>query len=167
MQRTGPLLPEVLAEHLGVLVWEPMDIEGLSQQTCDVLLKREKRCWSAVTLSYADIYVVIYNSSHSQARQASDIMHELSHILIGHESSKIVVFQDGTIFLRTYDQSQEEEASWLANCLLLPRDALLFIGRTNMNRVEACKAYGVSQHLLNYRMNISGVNYQIKAEKYQ
>jgi Zn-dependent peptidase ImmA (M78 family) len=89
-------------------------------------------------------------------------MHELSHILIGHEPGKIFLSQNGQIMLRTYDQTQEEEASGLANALLLPREALLFIKHSGMDDDEACEAYGVSRKLLTFRMNISGVNRQVR-----
>jgi len=89
-------------------------------------------------------------------------MHELSHILIGHEPGKIFLSQNGQIMLRTYDQTQEEEASCLANALLLPREALLTIKRSGMSEAKACEVYGVSRKLLTFRMNISGVNRQVR-----
>jgi hypothetical protein len=160
--RTAPLQPEALAKHLNVLLWKPIDIKGLSPQARLVLLRKERDSWSAVTVSFAGVDAVIYNSSHSQARQSSDIMHELSHILIGHEPGKIFLSQNGQIMLRTYDQTQEEEASCLANVLLLPREVLLFIRRSRMSDNKACEIYGVSRELLKFRLNISGVNRQIR-----
>jgi len=62
--------------------------------------------------------------------------------------------------LRSHDKTQEEEASWLAGCLLLPRDALLKIKRTNWTEQQACEMYLVSLQMLGYRMNTSGVNIQ-------
>jgi len=162
LAQTNPLPAEALAKQLGVLLWKPIDIRGLSPGARAVLLRKERNSWSAVTVSFAGVDAVIYNSSHSQARQSSDIMHELSHILIGHEPGKIFLSQNGQIMLRTYDQTQEEEASCLANTLLLPREALLLIKRSGMDDNEACETYGVSRKLLTFRMNISGVNRQVR-----
>jgi Zn-dependent peptidase ImmA (M78 family) len=159
---TAPLNPEALAKHLNVLLWKPIDIRGLSAEARLVLLRKERDSWSAVTVSFAGVDVVIYNSSHSKARQSSDIMHELSHILIGHEPGKIFLSQNGQIMLRTYDQTQEEEAACLANALLLPREVLLFIKRAGMSDSKACEVYGVSRKLLTFRINISGVNRQVR-----
>jgi len=86
----------------------------------------------------------------------------LSHILIGHEPGKIFLSQNGQIMLRTYDQTQEEEAACLANALLLPREVLLFIKRAGMSDSKACEVYGVSRKLLTFRINISGVNRQVR-----
>jgi len=52
-------------------------------------------------------------------------MHELAHLIIGHEPARVVVSPDMILAVRTYDQGQEEEAAWLSGCLLLPRPALL------------------------------------------
>jgi hypothetical protein len=159
---TAPLQPEALAKHLNVLLWKPIDIRGLSPEARVVLLGKERNSWSAVTVSFAGVDAVIHNSSHSKARQSSDIMHELSHILIGHEPGKIFLSQNGQIMLRTYDQTQEEEAACLANALLLPREVLLLIKRSGMSDNKACEVYGVSRKLLTFRINISGVNRQVR-----
>lgn len=165
LAKRDPLRPEALAEHLNVLLWKPTDIRGLSPGARAILLGKEKNSWSAVTISHAGVDAIVYNSPHSKHRQSSDIMHELSHILIGHEPSKIFLSQNGQIALRAYDQSQEEEATWLANCLLLPREALLFIKRSNMGNRQACETYGVSVKLLTYRLNISGVSLQVERSR--
>lgn len=159
---TAPLQPEALAKHLNVLLWKPIDIRGLSPEARVVLLGKERNSWSAVTVSFAGVDAVIHNSSHSKARQSSDIMHELSHILIGHDPGKIFLSQNGQIMLRTYDQTQEEEAACLANALLLPREVLLLIKRSGMSDNKACEVYGVSRKLLTFRINISGVNCQVR-----
>lgn len=164
--KTDPLPPKVLAQYLGVLLWKPTDIQGLSQQTRTVLLGKGKTFWSAVTISCGGVDAVIYNSSHSKARQASDIMHELSHMLLGHAPSQIVLSPNSPFALRSYNENQEEEAAWLANSLLLPRKALVFIKKTGMNDYEACEIYEVSRKLLSYRMNVTGVNYQVQARKH-
>ncbi len=67
--------------------------------------------------------IVIYNPAHSPARQASDIAHKLAHIILEHDPAKMVLSQDGTIVMRSFNEKQEEEANWLAWSLLLPRCA--------------------------------------------
>ena len=91
-------------------------------------------------------------------------MHELSHIILGHKPSQIVFLTpDIHIALRDYNQDLEEEATWLSGCLLLPREALLSIRCNGISDANACHKYGVSIDLLTFRMNKTGVNYQIKA----
>jgi Zn-dependent peptidase ImmA (M78 family) len=62
--------------------------------------------------------------------------------------------------LRAHNQAQEEEANWLAGCLLRPREVLVHIKSNELGDGHACHEYGVSAKMLTYRMNISGVNLQ-------
>jgi Zn-dependent peptidase ImmA (M78 family) len=89
-------------------------------------------------------------------------MHELAHVIIGHEPARVDVTEDGSLILDTYNRDQEDEANWLAGCLLLPRDALLLIKREALELREAAKQYGVSVAMLQYRFNVSGVEQQLK-----
>ena len=100
------------------------------------------------------------------ARQSSDIMHELSHILLIHEQSQVMVSPDNPFMIRSYNERLEEEASWLAGCLLLPRDALFHIRTNGLSDVTACDSYVVSRKLLTYRMNVTGVNRQFQSGSY-
>lgn len=154
--------PRTLAAHLGVRVWTPHDIPGLSHKSLDTLLRNDgtPSCWSAVTLVVGIKVVVILNSSHSSARQASDLTHELAHRIRGHEAQEVDVTPDGLMLLRNYDKAQEEEADWLSGCLLLPRDALVHIKNDNLSEAEASARYGVSQSMLKYRMTTTGVQRQ-------
>lgn len=157
---SAPLDPYVLAEKLKIKVLNPEQINGLPQEDLNVLLKEDPDSWSAVTVCMAENYLVILNSAHSGGRPASDLMHELSHILIGHKPSRIDLTDDGLLILNTYSQDQEEEANWLSGCLLLPREALLLIKRKKMAAYAVRQAYGVSEDMLNFRLNVSGVNKQ-------
>ena len=65
------------------------------------------------------------------------------------------------IVLREYDPDLEEEANWLAGCLLLPREALLFIKRNNLDENTTCQIYSVSRALLTQRVNMTGINRQV------
>jgi hypothetical protein len=164
--KVDPLFPQVLANHLKVFLWEPGNIRGLSKESLSILLGKEKSSWSALTVSFAGIDAIIYNSFHSLARQSSDIMHEMSHIILDHEPTKMVFLHNGSTALRSYNEAHEDEANWLSGCLLLPRDALLFIRKNGIDTDEACTKYRVSRELLDYRMNLSGVNYQLKNRQY-
>jgi len=88
-------------------------------------------------------------------------MHELSHLLIGHSPVRVDISQNGALLLNTYDKKQEDEAAWLSGCLLLPREALLLIRKRRMTLQAAAREYEVSLRMLNYRMGVTGVDYQI------
>jgi len=160
---TAPLNAIALAKHLGVRVWTPHDVPGLSAHSLSVLLRNDgvtPSCWSAVTLVVGDKVVVILNSSHSPARQASDLTHELAHRIRGHEAQEVAVSEEGLMLLKSYDKAQEDEADWLSGSLLLPRDALISIKRRNLDDETASVQYGVSMKMLIYRMSMTGVNRQ-------
>jgi len=163
---TDPLLPNNLAKYLGVSLISPTEIEDLSEISRTQLLQKDRNSWSAITISYLGVDLIIYNPLHTKARYSSDIMHELSHIILGHKPSQIVILNpDSQIALRDYNKDSEEEATWLSGCLLLPREALLFIRRTGMTDVMACDQYCVSNDLLTFRVNKTGINYQLYTSK--
>lgn len=163
LEASTPLDTRALAQHLGVKVWTPADVPGLSSLSMDVLLRNDgvtPSCWSAVTVLAGGRVLVILNSSHSPARQASDLTHELAHRIRGHEAQEVEVSVEGLMLLKSYDKLQEEEADWLSGCLLLPRDALLAIKRRRLEDATAATEYGVSLKMLSYRMARTGVNRQ-------
>lgn len=167
LRKCDPLAPKALAEYLGVYLLEPTGVKYLSEQSLHQLLYKDKDSWSAVTVSYLNIDIIIYNPSHSPWRRSSDIMHELSHIILGHKPSQIIFLTpDSQIALRDYNEDLEEEAIWLSGCLLLPREALISIKRNGLSNSKACYRYGASSDLLTFRMNMTGVNYQISATRY-
>ena len=160
---TAPLDTRAFAVHLGVRVWTPHDVPGLSAESLKVLLRNDGKtpsCWSAVTLVVGSKVLVILNSSHSPARQASDLIHELAHRIRGHEAQEVELTQDGLMLLKSYDKVQEEEADWLSGSLLLPREALLHVKSRKLSDAEAAAEYGVSAKMLSYRLAMTGVNRQ-------
>lgn len=161
----APLDPRRLAAHLAVALCTPGQIPGLSSAARQVLLGPEADAWSAVTISHRGRDLIIYNPTHSPARQTSDLMHELAHLLIGHEPTKLFLSQDGSMALRSYDKTQEAEASWLAGSLLLPRIALLHVTRSGTDIRQACRGYRVSQDLFRFRLHATGVNLQRRRAK--
>jgi len=157
---TAPLSPFVLARELQVAVIQPPDLKHLAEDVRRRLLGHHSDCWSAITIPGKRRPLIVYNPSHSAARQNSDLMHELAHILLGHKPTVVFIDPNTDLSLRTYDKAQEEEANWLAGCLLLPREVLLHIKATHISDETACRHYGVSAKMLTYRMNVSGVNIQ-------
>ena len=152
-----------LAANLGIAVWTPHDIQGLSTEALAILLRNDGRtpsCWSAVTLVAGGKTVVILNSSHSRGRQASDLTHELAHRIRGHQTHEMENSHDGLMLLSAYDKEQEDEADWLSSCLLLPRDALVHISRVGQDLQVAAEHYCVSVKMLKYRMAMTGVDRQ-------
>jgi hypothetical protein len=135
LQPIDPLDPRHLAKLLGVRIRTAAEVPGLDAQVV-ATLKRDSGSWAAVTISDGVNHVIITNPWH--------------------------ITEDGSLILNTYDRGQEDEANWLAGCLLLPRDALLHIRATWSDLSSAATHYGVSMDLLTYRMNITGDENQFR-----
>ncbi len=159
---TDPLSATDLATHLGVELLTPDDLPGLPPPVSRQLLDVDSDEWSAVTIEIGKRNLVIYNPRHSRGRIASDQMHELAHIIIGHKPSQMIMSPNGELVMRSYVQKQEDEAAWLSGCLLLPREALLHIVRSRISDDEACSQYCVSHQMLTSRRNLTGVALQMK-----
>ena len=75
--------------------------------------------FSAVTFEISTTKVIVTNPLRAVGRVASDLAHEISHIILEHELSEIAEF-DGIPF-RTCRPDEEEQATALGGTLLLPR----------------------------------------------
>lgn len=163
INKDAPLDATKFASHLGIRVWRPADVPCLADSAIKILLRNDGKtpsCWSAVTVVVESKVLIILNSSHSEGRQASDLTHELAHLIRGHEAVEMSLSGDGLMLLQSYEKREEEEADWLASCLLLPRPALTTIKRSGLEEKDAALEYGVSVRMLKYRLAVSGVNRQ-------
>lgn len=159
--------PRQLAAFLEVDICTPRDLFGLPNEVVHQLLVVDPSGWSAVTIERAGRTLIIYNPTHSIGRQANDITHELAHLILGHQPSRLMISSDGALAMRSYDQKQEDEADWLASSLLLPRETLLHCKRRlRLQEHEIADKFGVSEKLVLYRLRITGVNSQIRSSRF-
>jgi Zn-dependent peptidase ImmA (M78 family) len=159
---TGPLAAAKLAAYLGVELLTPKEIPGLPRSVLDQLLVQDPWGWSAVTIADSGRPLVIYNPRKSEGRRASDITHELAHLVLDHEPGTLVFSQDGGMAMRSFNQKQEDEANWLAWVLLLPREALVLCRRRGLDPVAIANEYGVTEVLVTFRLSTTGVNRQFE-----
>ena len=159
-----PLLPEQLASYLDVLIWPVTDL-GLDDEDLRQLLEVDFDSWSAITVSSSGQDAIITNPRHRAGRLSSDVMHELAHLLLGHDPTTVYVIGEEGLALREFDQPKEQEADWLAGVLLLPRRALLEIVNTDLDYETTCRRYGVSRQMLDYRIRMTAVKQQIQRRK--
>ena len=162
LEPAGPLDPLQLAGLLSVPVLRPDDLSALPDDCKGRLRNDHSDSWSAITVTNGKHYLIVINANHAPTRRNSDLAHELAHIILGHEPSMMFASPGSGIALRTHNKEQEDEANWLAGCLLLPRDALFTIRRRRLSDEEACRTYGVSSAMLRFRLNASGVDIQLQ-----
>ena len=158
---TGALPALHLATHLGVTVWSATDIRELNTSDRNQLLRVAPDEWSAFVIKDHDRFLVVYNPCESASRTNSVVMHELAHIMLGHELPAAEQTVDGHLLNGNFDQAQEAEADWLAGTLLLPRPALLWMRSKGMSDYEAMDYFTVSEDMLRWRVRMTGVDFQI------
>jgi Zn-dependent peptidase ImmA (M78 family) len=156
-----PLSAFDLADHVGATVWSTAQVDGLGKADLAQLTKIDKESWSAFTLRIQDRHLIVFNSGQTEPRINSVVMHELSHIMLGHELASAGMTNDGHLIPSNYDQGQEAEADWLGGTLLLPRPVLLAIRRRGLTDDQAMVEYQVSRQMLTWRFRMTGVDYQL------
>ena len=155
-----PLLPRQLASYLEVPVISLYEIPDLDPKDIHQLLEVDPNAWSAITVSNESGELIITNTQHQGGRPSTDIMHELSHLLLGHEPATMFFIGVEDFALRGFNKDSEEEADWLGSSLLLPRSVLVHIQRTHIPDSTVFETYEVSQRLLEYRNRMTGVKRQ-------
>lgn len=157
----SPLRAKQFAAALKVDVLALADMPGFPPELEAKLLKDFGDLWSAATIPVGTDYVIVYNSSHTECRQESDLMHELAHIICGHQSTGLHPFGHAGLMMRSYNAEHEAEAEWLGACLQIPRNALLSLLRRNIGAEAICALFGCSQQMLTFRRNTTGIDRQI------
>jgi len=160
----SPLKAAALCKIFEVHLVTPADITLLPGECLTTLCTNKgKEHWSAVTIpKFPSGFVVIHNPSHSLARQESNIMHELAHIICGHDMQSIHNRAGLPAYMREFPTAQEEEAKWLGGCLQLPREALIWALQQGMEQADIATYYLASAQMVRLRVNMTGVNKQIK-----
>jgi len=159
------LSAERLARELRVTVWSTSDVGGISQDALSVLSDETDQSWSALTMRLGTDHLVVHKLVTSKGRRNNVVMHELAHIILGHELAEACILEDGSLVPGNFDQDQEDEADWLAGALLLPRPTLLSIRRRRLSDAAACEEHLVSSEMLKWRFQMTGVDYQISRRR--
>ena len=157
------LCPFKLAEYLEIEIWTPDKVPGITSDILS-LLKEDLWGWSATSFQANGKCFVIYNPDHSSGRRASDVMHEISHNILGHQPATVIISLElEGLAMRSFDQKQEDEANCLAWSLLLPRDGLLRAKSRKLTIEQIANQFSVTQKLVTYRIQTTGIERQIKA----
>ena len=161
---TAPLSPDQLASFLDISIWSVTEL-GLAAEDARQLVHEDPDAWSAITVSASGRETIIVNPNHRGGRYSSDVMHELAHLLLGHQPSTVFFAGSEELALRGYDSAAEEEANWLAGALLLPREALVRAQRQRATEPDICERYGVSRQMLGFRRSVTAVDRQFRKRR--
>ena len=158
-----------LAKHLDIDVFSATEFIT-SADEIEVLKGENNKGnseWHALTMTTKiGNQIIIHNTFNSDARQQSDVMHELAHIILGHKR----VNKDHNVIiplgLRDFDEVQEEEAKILGGILQLPRECLVWAKTKKMSNQAIADFYKASIEMVKFRLNTSGVNRQFSYRKW-
>lgn len=110
----------------------------------------------AIAVVIENYQMVLYNSSCSPARQESDIMHELSHIIRGHKGDSLQI--NAEIATRQYDSQCEAEAKWLGASIQIPEAGIMQLAKRGASTEQIAQLFGASLEMVTYRRNILAVD---------
>lgn len=151
-----PLDAIELAKHIGADVRPADELTELAK--LEALEELQPGAFSACTFTLNGRHVIVYSPLASPGRTQSDIAHEVAHVLLGHVVKEVRTIGGVAFFI--CDPDEEQEANWLAGCLLLPRPLLLTAVNRRMNATAIADAYGVSEQMAAFRLRITGVERQ-------
>jgi hypothetical protein len=157
---TDQISPFKLAEQLGIQVRSADDLVDITELR--QLDRLHPGAFSACTFRMpSGVTIIVYSPLSSAARRNSDIAHELAHIILRHDLSRLERLGQLSYFV--CDASQEEEAAWLSGCLLLPRKLLLADLKRGLTISDIARRRQASESMVSYRINVTGVHRQLQA----
>lgn len=154
---SDPLDAIHLAKHVNATIRSADELTSLAK--LETLEEIQPGAFSACTFTIGDRYVIVYNPLALVGRTQSDVAHEVSHIMLKHDMKSLETIGGVTFF--TCDAEEEQEANWLAGCLLLPRRLLYIAARRGMRGPEIALAYNVSEQMASFRLRTTGVLRQL------
>ena len=148
---TAPLPPLRLAAEMQVAVAPLSSFEGECAVAVRHLMKVDRRAFSAGTFHLAGRTLVVFNDANAEDRQASDLAHELAHLLLKHPMLPVLDHRG----CRHVDKGLEEQANWLGPALLVSEEAALHIAKLAWTVERAAVEYGVTEEVARFRLNVT------------
>jgi Zn-dependent peptidase ImmA (M78 family) len=150
-----------IAKHLGIRVIAADEL--IDAARLHDLERVQAFAFSACTFDIDGTKVIVVNPLRTPARRASDIAHELAHLLLAHQLDEIRSV--GGVPFRTCRPDQEEEATNLGGTLLLPRPLLLSAVRCGLDDQAIAAQYDVTTEMARFRVNRTGVRRQLRSTR--
>jgi Zn-dependent peptidase ImmA (M78 family) len=156
LKKYDPMNPEELAKKMGVDLFTPENVLGLSSDMLSNILDEDRKKWSAGTMiSHSGKPFIIFNPTHCEERKRATLMEELAHLYLKHKPSEFIRF-NGLAF-RTHKQTVETQAYWVGSSALVPRHVLEVSVEKNISREYVAEKFLVSSALVKFRENVTGL----------
>lgn len=157
-------LDPLLLKIEGIDIINLQDIKGIDSSIKANLLSGNIYAWSAMSIPLKGLdsedWVVVFNNSQNIKRIRVSILEEIWHILLGHQLTKITKFSN--VFGRTFSDSEEHDAYYLASATLLPREAMIKVVSSQSDIAKFASSYGVTKELAEYRIKRLGLWHHYK-----
>ena len=154
----APICLADLTERLNLPLVPITDFRPEMSRQVEQLIRRDL-AFSALLLPVGrGRRIILFNDCHSRGRRNSSIAHEIAHALLAHPPT----LPFDSTGRRAFDRDIEDEANCAGGHILIPNEAAWHIVRTGLSSTVACETYGVSQDMLDYRLDTSGarIRYQ-------
>jgi len=153
-----PIVIDALARHLDVTV---VGAEALvARSRLEEIERLQAFAFSAATFEIRDRRIIVTNPLRTPGRLASDVAHELAHLLLEHQLSEVREL-DGVLF-RTCKPDEEEQATAFGGTLLLPRPLLIHTALCGEGPEDIAARCGVTVEMARFRYHTTGVAKQAR-----
>lgn len=129
------------------------DLQELPQDTKKYLEDEGQSNWSAMTVPLdrqQEKWAILFNASHDIERQRVSLLEEIWHIIQGHKLTSVI--RVGSGFGRSFDESDEHDAYYLASATLLPEKSIRKYVREKNTAEAIAQRFGTSKELVEYRI---------------
>lgn len=158
VSKFNPLDAFTLAKHLEIPIFTVNEAFADNLDSPYLSKLNDTSRFSAVWMPNKDgDKIIIHNSNHSNKRQQSNIMHELAHIICGHEIPEEAAKLCHLLSLHYFNKEHEEEAKYLGSCLQITRSGLQWALKQDYSHEKISDYYTASIDMVRFRLNTSGV----------
>lgn len=156
-----PLCPWLLAGHLEVPILKFTELPDCAEKLY-LMQGKGKKEFSATVCYEGFKAFIVNNDVHEAKRQASNIAHELAHVLLGHPPAPPFDENGKRDFLAEI----EDEAEWLGPALLVSEAAAInaykLIQSNAYTLSSLSDAWQVTEDVLRMRMNAVGAKKRVR-----
>jgi Zn-dependent peptidase ImmA (M78 family) len=147
--------PYALANEYGIPVFQlgALSEDPMARQAATYYTQGGSAAFSAALVPLGHKRLILDNDGHDLRRRRNSVSHEMSHLVLEHAFSQVLLTADGC---RAFSRDKEEEADWLGGELLIPYAAAERAARLDWQDEQVADTYNVSIPLARMRMNYSG-----------
>lgn len=158
ISKFDPLDAFDLANHMGIPVFTVKELFEGNESDPNFSIISDTSSFSALWMPNEDgDKIILHNDNHSLKRQQSNLMHELSHIIMKHTIPDECAQLCMQLGLHYFNKEHEQEAKFLGGCLQITRAGLQWALKRNFSEEEISDHFNASVDMVKFRLNTSGV----------